>query len=82
MYTCGLNIKSPSLVPPQTPESINAKVTKFLNEQFDTLGTRNHLDVQMVSSGLPWVENTKHWNYDAAISAIKVCLKRYHSFAP
>ncbi|KAJ3491991.1 hypothetical protein NLI96_g290 [Meripilus lineatus] len=59
------------LVPPQTPESINAKVTKFLNEQFDTLGTRNHLDVQMVSSGLPWVENTKHWNYDAAISAIK-----------
>lgn len=54
------------LVPPQTPENITPLVEKYLNEEFQKLGTKSKMNVEYLHGGKPWVENHKHWSYEAA----------------
>ena len=61
-----------SLVPPQTPENVTPLVTKYLEEEFKKLGSKNKLHVEYLHGGKPWVENHKHWSYEAARRATEV----------
>jgi Cys-Gly metallodipeptidase DUG1 len=61
-----------SLVPPQTPENINPIVVTYLEAEFAKLNTKNKLDIEILHGGKPWVENFKHWNYEAAKKATEV----------
>ena len=61
-----------SLVPPQTPENINPLVISYLEAEFAKLNSKNKLDLESLHGGKPWVENVKHWNYEAAKKATEV----------
>lgn len=60
------------LVPPQTPENVDPLVIKFLYNEFAKLGSKNKISVENTHGGKPWVENHKHWNYEAAHRATEV----------
>jgi Cys-Gly metallodipeptidase DUG1 len=60
------------LVPPQTPENIGPLVTKYLYDEFAKLGSKNTINVENLGGGKPWVENYKHWSYEAAHRATVV----------
>ena len=60
------------LVPPQQPDDIRAKVEKYLNEEFKKLGSKNKMNVEYLHGGKPWVEDHKHWSYEAARRATEV----------
>lgn len=62
-----------SLVPPQTPDLVNPLVFKYVEEEFKKLGTKNKLTIEELHGGKPWVEDHKHWNYEAAKKATEVC---------
>lgn len=54
------------LVPPQTPEKVDPLVIKYLHNEFAKLGSKNTMSVENLHGGKPWVEDYKHWNYEAA----------------
>ena len=56
-------------MPPQTPEKINPLVIDYLNAEFAKLNSKNTLRIEDLHGGKPWVENVKHWNYEAAKKA-------------
>ena len=60
------------LVPPQTPENVDPLVSKYLQDEFGKLGSKNTFSVENFHGGKPWVENYKHWNYEAAHRATEV----------
>lgn len=60
------------LVPPQTPDNVDPLVIKYLSTEFAKLGSKNTIMVENCGSGKPWVENYKHWNYEAAHRATEV----------
>jgi Cys-Gly metallodipeptidase DUG1 len=60
------------LVPPQTPENVDPIVFKYLQGEFEKLGSKNTFSVENFHGGKPWVENYKHWNYEAAHRATEV----------
>lgn len=60
------------LVPPQTPQNIDPLVIKYLHDEFAKLGSKNTIKVDSLHGGKPWVENYKHWNYEAAHRATEV----------
>lgn len=71
------------LVPPQTPASIAALVVKHVEEEFAKLNSKNTLKIELVGGGMPWVEDYKHWNYEAARRATEVRLfPRLSMYAP
>lgn len=51
--------------PTQTPKAVEALVTKYLNDEFAKLGSKNHFEVEMLSGGMPWVANPDHFNFGA-----------------
>jgi Cys-Gly metallodipeptidase DUG1 len=55
-----------SLVPPQTPETVNPLVVKYIEEQFKSLNTKSKLEVECLHGGKPWVADHNHWNFEAA----------------
>ncbi|KAF7328057.1 CNDP dipeptidase [Mycena kentingensis (nom. inval.)] len=57
------------LVPPQTPDSVEPLVRKYIDAEFKKLGSKNKLELELLHSGKPWVADWKHWNYAAAIRA-------------
>ncbi|GAA5935529.1 hypothetical protein JCM10213_004050 [Rhodosporidiobolus nylandii] len=57
------------LVPDQTPEEINALVSKFLEDEFAKLGSKNTLRIEDLHGGKPWVASVEHWNYRAGAKA-------------
>ena len=69
-----------SLVPDQTPEDVDKLVRDFLEAEFALLGTKCKMDFEVMSSGMPWVADTDHWNYKAAINATQVSEKKHDSF--
>ncbi|KAL7754515.1 hypothetical protein RI367_000500 [Sorochytrium milnesiophthora] len=56
-------------VPNQTPEEISQKVTKYLNDEFAKLGTKNKLTVESLHGGKAWVADVNHWNFVAGAKA-------------
>ena len=60
------------LVPPQTPGNVDPLVIKYLSTEFAKLGSKNTLNVENLHGGKPWVEDYKHWNYEAAHRATEV----------
>ena len=57
------------LVPPQTPEDINAKVVAYLKSEFAKLNTKLDLKIDSLHGGKPWVADINHWNFEAAKNA-------------
>ncbi|KAI0057285.1 CNDP dipeptidase [Artomyces pyxidatus] len=64
------------LVPPQTPENVDPLVIKYLEEEFKKLGSKNTFSVESLHGGKPWVENHKHWSYEAARRATEAIYKQ------
>jgi len=64
------------LVPPQTPENVDPLVSKYLQDEFKKLGSKNTFSVENFHGGKPWVENYKHWNYEAAHRATEAVYKK------
>ena len=60
------------LVPPQTPDNVDPLVIKHLSKEFAKLGSKNTINIENLHGGKPWVENYKHWNYEAAHRATEV----------
>lgn len=59
------------LVPHMQPASVEALVRKYLQEQFEKLGSSCTLEVHMEKPGKPWLSDFKHPNYVAGRTAIK-----------
>lgn len=57
------------LVPNLTPEVVGKLVAAYLEAEFAKLGSKNKLNVEMLSGGKPWVASIDHWNYVAATKA-------------
>lgn len=49
------------LVPDQSPEKVEPLVKKYLEEEFEKLGTKNALHVESLHGGQPWVSDPTHW---------------------
>ncbi|KAI0284572.1 CNDP dipeptidase [Russula aff. rugulosa BPL654] len=64
------------LVPPQTPDNVDPLVIKYVSAEFAKLGSKNTVNVENLHGGKPWVENYKHWNYEAAHRATEAVYKR------
>jgi Cys-Gly metallodipeptidase DUG1 len=60
------------LVPPQTPDNVDPLVIKYLSTEFAKLGSKSTIKIENLHGGKPWVENYKHWNYEAAHRATEV----------
>ncbi|KAH9847041.1 CNDP dipeptidase [Lenzites betulinus] len=54
------------IVPPQTPEVVEALVVKHMTEEFARLKSKNKLQVGKTNGASPWSADYKHWNYEAA----------------
>jgi len=54
------------LVPPQTPETVDPLVIKYINAEFAKLNTKNKMKIENLHGGKPWIADYKHWNYEAA----------------
>ncbi|KAH8993589.1 CNDP dipeptidase [Lactarius hatsudake] len=54
------------LVPPQTPGNVDPLVIKYIQDEFAKLGSKNTISVENLHGGKPWVEDYKHWSYEAA----------------
>ncbi|GAA5875948.1 hypothetical protein JCM3774_005826 [Rhodotorula dairenensis] len=57
------------LVPDQDPDRVNELVQKYLTDEFEKLGSKSTLKVEMLSGGKPWVASIDHWNFRAAKKA-------------
>lgn len=57
------------LVPNQTPEKVNEIVKKYLKAEFDSLLSRNVMEVNSLGTGMPWVADANHWNFQAGRAA-------------
>jgi Cys-Gly metallodipeptidase DUG1 len=64
------------LVPPQTPEKVDPLVITYLQAEFAKLNSKNTLVIENLHGGKPWVENVKHWNYEAAKKATEAVYKK------
>ncbi|KIJ06253.1 beta-Ala-His dipeptidase [Paxillus involutus ATCC 200175] len=66
------------LVGEQTPQKVFDIVDKFLRKEFDNLKSKNKMSLALETSGMPWVGNKDHWNFQAAHAAIQAV----HDVAP
>ncbi|KAH9974102.1 CNDP dipeptidase [Lactifluus volemus] len=60
------------LVPPQTPENVDPLVIQYLHDEFAKFKSKNTINVENLHGGKPWVEDYKHWSYEAAHRATVV----------
>jgi Cys-Gly metallodipeptidase DUG1 len=60
------------LVPNLTPAEVEKLVTKYLMDEFAQLGSKNKMQVTMLSGGMPWVANPDHYNFVAAAKATEL----------
>jgi Cys-Gly metallodipeptidase DUG1 len=56
-------------VPNMEPEDVDKLVYKYVDEQFEKLGSKNKLICTLQHSGKWWVASPKHWNFTAAAKA-------------
>jgi Cys-Gly metallodipeptidase DUG1 len=59
------------LVPPQTPEKVDPLVEKYIQAEFEKLGSKNKLVIENLHGGKPWVADVNHWNFEAAKRATR-----------
>ena len=45
---------------------------RYLEAHFDSLISRNKLEVNVLGTGKPWVSDADHWNFKAGRAATKV----------
>lgn len=45
-----------------------------LKQAFAALGSKSKLTVENLHGGKPWITDHRHWNFEAAKRATKVCL--------
>ncbi|OCH87162.1 CNDP dipeptidase [Obba rivulosa] len=64
------------LVPPQTPDTVEPLVFKYIESEFAKLNTKNKLKIENLHGGKPWIADHKHWNYEAAKRATEAVYKR------
>lgn len=57
------------LVPDMTPEKVVEVVTKYVNELWAKLGSKNKMTLEAEPGGKPWLADPNHWNYAAAFKA-------------
>jgi len=57
------------LVPNLTPGEVAPLVTKYLEEEFSKLGSKNTLKIEALHGGKPWMSDPEHWNFKAASKA-------------
>ena len=57
------------LVPDMDPAKVTDAVQKHIEAEFAKLKTKNTMHLEEDHPGKPWVADTKHWNYEAAIAA-------------
>ncbi|KAJ1022066.1 hypothetical protein NDA18_005300 [Ustilago nuda] len=57
------------LVPDMTPDKVNELVTKYVNDEFGKIGSKNSISITSEHGGKPWLADPNHWNYEAAIKA-------------
>ena len=71
-----------SLVPNQTPETVDPFVFDFVKSEFAKIGSKNKLAIENLHGGKPWVTDPNHWNYTAAKRATEVrrCVLVYYYF--
>ena len=50
------------LVPPRIPDNVDSLVIQYLRDEF----AKNTINVENLHGGKPWVEDYKHWSYEAA----------------
>ncbi|CAK5282270.1 unnamed protein product [Mycena citricolor] len=58
-----------------TPDSVEPLVKSYIQSEFDKLGSKNTLEIELLHSGKPWVTDYKHWNFAAAITATEEIYK-------
>ena len=56
-------------VPNMEIEKVNEAVTKYCNEQFQKLKSKNKMQVTPLHCGKWWLASPKHWNFTAASKA-------------
>lgn len=57
------------LVPDMTPEKVVEVVTKYVNQLWSQLGSKNKMTLEAEPGGKPWLADPNHWNYLAATKA-------------
>ena len=45
---------------------------RYLEGQFDSLISRNKMEVNVLGTGEPWVSDADHWNFEAGRVATRV----------
>lgn len=58
-------------VPNMESEEVTRLVTKYVNEQFKKLGSKNTCNAFLQHDGKWWVASPKHWNFSAAAKAVE-----------
>lgn len=58
-------------VPNMEPADVDVCVFKYLEEQFQKLGSKNTLKSSLQHDGKWWVASPKHWNFSAAGKAVE-----------
>lgn len=59
------------LVPDQDPEEIKNLVTKYINEEFSKLGSKNQIKVESLHGAKSWLSDPNHPNYVAGKKAVE-----------
>lgn len=67
-----MRLRPDRLVPPQTPEIVNNMVINYVNQKIDELKSKNTITIESTDSGMPWITDYNHWNFDAAKRATQV----------
>jgi Cys-Gly metallodipeptidase DUG1 len=58
-------------VPNMRPERITELVTKYVEDEFKKLCSKNEIKIACSHGGKPWVASSNHWNYVAAARAVE-----------
>ena len=58
-------------VPDMESDKVDQCVFKYVNEEFQKLGSKNKCEVTLQHAGNWWVASPKHWNFSAAGKAVE-----------
>ena len=53
------------------PGHLTDLVKKYVKSEFAKLKSKNHLTVECISSGKPWLSDVNHWNFVAGAKAME-----------
>ena len=58
-------------VPDMESDKVDSFVFKYVKSEFEKLGSKNTVNVELIHAGNWWVASPKHWNYTAAGRAVE-----------